>query len=187
MNWGATILTILQKCGINHFMNGVFQSRKNSIPQANDDDEKGEKKMALQIKKESPPNSNVIPFYTTAEISQFQLHTFYRPLRDTSEQYLKDVGGKGAELIRKVMAIPGINTVSISPYKLSLIRSSSLFKWEDIEPIAEKAIKAVFGGEREEVKYLSLAEIPITVILSEPWKRLGWLIRKAWHRITNLV
>ena len=143
--------------------------------------------MALQIKKESFPNPDVIAFHTTTEISQYQIHTFYRPLRDSSEQYLKDVGEKGAELVRKTMAIHGIKTVTIEPYELTLIRSSSLFKWEKIVPIAEKAIKVIFGGEREEVKYLSLAEIPLAVILAEPWKRLGWLIRKAWYRIPNLA
>jgi len=143
--------------------------------------------MALQIKKESFPNSDVITFHTTAEISQYQIHTFYRPLRDSSERYLQDVGKKGAELVRKVMAIPGIKTVVIEPYELTLTRSSSFFKWGDIEPVAEKTIKVIFGREREDVKYLSLAEIPVAVILTEPFKRLGWLIRKAWYRIPNLA
>jgi len=144
--------------------------------------------MALQILEELQRNdSNLMHLHTTVEISQYCINSFYRPLRDTSEEYLEKVGEKGAELVRRVIAIPGVKELFIHPYELTLVRSSSLFEWEDIVPAAKKAIKVIFGREREEVKYLSLAEIPIIVILVEPWKRLGWLIRKAWYRIPNLA
>ena len=143
--------------------------------------------MALQIQKEFFPNPECMEFHVNVEISQSVIQSFYRPLRPTSDTYLKEVGEKGAKLITRVMAIPGVTEVSITPYSLFLSKDSSLFQWKEIELSVEKALRIIFGGEREEVKYLSLAKIPLVVILAEPFKRLGQLIRNAWYRIPNLA
>ena len=148
---------------------------------------KKEVKMALKIQTEFFPNTSCMRFHLMVEISQVNYQSFDRPLRPTSDQYLEMVGEKGAELVKKVMAIPGVINVSIGPYRLTVTRDSSLFGWTEIASSTEKAIKVIFGGEREEVKYLSIAEIPLAVILAEPFKRLGWLIRNAWYRIPNLA
>jgi len=148
--------------------------------------------MTLPILSEFTRNPNQMEFHVRVEISKRPIESFCRPLRPSSEKYLAEVGEKGAELVRMVMAIPGVIEVFISPYRLT-IRKGSLFEWKEIAHDVEKAIKVVFGGEkeREEIKYLSLAEIPLSVILTEPFKRLGWIIRKmirdAWYRIPNLA
>lgn len=144
--------------------------------------------MALQIKSEVCPNSEYCNIHVKVEISQTNYQSFYRPLRSSSNSYLEEVGEKGAELVRRAIGIPGVTEVMISPYELSL-RKALLFDWKKIIPPAEKALKEIFGREkeREEAKYLSLSQIPIGVIFSEPWKRLGWLIRKVWYRIPNLA
>lgn len=132
-------------------------------------------------------NPNVTEFHVRVEISESVHQSFYRPLRSSSDIYLKEIGDKGAKLVKKVMVIPGVNEVIIEPYSLCIFKASTLFKWGEIEPRVEKAIKVVFGGEREEVNYLSLTEIPLSVLLLEPLKRLGRLIRNAWYRIPNLA
>ena len=141
--------------------------------------------MALQISMEFVPNPNVMLVHVTEEMSECPSQAFQRPLRPSSDKYLAEMGEKGAELVRRILAIPGVVDVSIHPYKLR-IEKAPLFQWKKIELRTEKALKQIFGGEREEVNYLSLTEIPISVILTEPFKRLGGFFRNAWHRIPNL-
>lgn len=126
-------------------------------------------------------NPDFLHFYVNVEISKTRIKSFYRPLRSTSDAYLVEVGEKGAELVKRVMAIPGVSKIFIEPYELC-IHKTPLFNWEDIVPRIEKAIREIFGGERGErsIGYLSIAEIPLAVILKEPFKRLGWTVRKTF-------
>lgn len=86
-----------------------------------------------EIKVETHPNEDIRTYHTNFEISNSHLEIFYRPLRESSDEYLKKVGRKGSILIRRLMKIPGITEIFSAPYSVG-VKKGQNFIWGEIEP-----------------------------------------------------
>lgn len=106
--------------------------------------------MVPKIVVESVPNPNFRNYHVNTEISQVPTLDFWRPLRESSKEYLERAGEVGSTLLRKVFDIPGVNHVIMEPYVLSVIKGEA-FDWEEVEPPVLEAIKQAFGELEQEV------------------------------------
>jgi len=86
-----------------------------------------------EIKVETHSNRDFRTYHTNFQISNSHLEIFYRPLRESSNEYLKKVGRKGSTLIQRVMEIPGITGIFSAPYSVGVEKGQN-FIWEEIEP-----------------------------------------------------
>lgn len=84
------------------------------------------------VKVEIVPNPNIRIFHTNFEISKSHIQIFYRPLRESSKEYLTKIGRKGATIVRRLFKIPGVTEVFVHPYSLG-IKKGECFKWDEIE------------------------------------------------------
>ncbi len=124
--------------------------------------EKKKKIMPRIVIENNLPNSDVRNYHTTAEISHYSIHNFWRPLRrQSSDSYLEQVGRIGTQLLMDIFAISGVNEVFIKPYELHVSKGKA-FDWEDIEPAIIEALKVTFvTGKPEEIEVIRAgAEIP---------------------------
>lgn len=121
--------------------------------------------MKARIIVERVPNPHCMVFHATAELSQSPLQDFRRPLRPHSEEYLKEVGEHGAKVVRDVIATPGVDNVTISPYHLQIIKGEA-FDWADIEPAIIEALRSLF-----QTKYEMAAE---SVEVTEKYEGSKW-------------
>ena len=103
----------------------------------------------IKIRKLTGAEANSRIFYTTTEISQTQIENFWRPLRDSSSEYLKKVGPVGTELLKKILALQGVEEVWIHPYEIFVIIGEA-FDWEDIEPRIIEFLKKTFVETKPE-------------------------------------
>ena len=102
-----------------------------------------EESTPLPYEVEIVPNQNMRNYNTNFEISKSHIQIFYRPLRESSKEYLTEVGRKGATIVRRLFRIPGVTEVFINPYRLWIIKGEC-FKWNDIEPkVIETIMKSV--------------------------------------------
>ena len=90
-------------------------------------------------------------FSTNFEISKAQTRDFWRPLRDSSEEHLTEIGLDGAKLVRKLMDIPGVTEIWIHPYQVT-VKIGKAFDWVErdgsginLEDKIEKIFEDVFG------------------------------------------
>lgn len=77
-------------------------------------------------------------------VSHTSIEDFRRPLRDSSERYLNEVGYPGNQIIKKLFDIPGVIEVWVHPYYLS-VEIAKMFNWEESSPKIEKAFEDVLG------------------------------------------
>ena len=101
--------------------------------------------MKARIVIEQCPNPHFQEFHCTALLSEARRQEFKRPLRDSSEKYLKLLGEKGAGLIHTLFGIAGVAEVFISPYEITVVKGEA-FDWKDIQPETLEALKAVFAA-----------------------------------------
>jgi len=87
----------------------------------------------VSYKVEIVPNPNMRIFHTNFEISESHIQVFYRPLRESSEEYLTKIGRIGATIVRRLFRIPGVTRVFVHPYSLD-IEKGECFEWNQIEP-----------------------------------------------------
>jgi hypothetical protein len=87
-------------------------------------------------------------FSTNFEVSRTQIQDFWRPLRDSSEQYLKEIGSDGARLVRKLMDLPGVTEIWIHPYEVT-VEISKAFDWNsmNLQNRIEEVFEEVFGSD----------------------------------------
>lgn len=71
-----------------------------------------------------------VRFHTNFEVSQSVIEDFRRPLRDSSESYLKKIGYDGATLVRQLMALPGVTEVWMQPYEVT-VTIAQAFSWTE--------------------------------------------------------
>lgn len=100
--------------------------------------------MVPKIIIESQPDPNYRRYYINTEISQSPRLDFWRPLRESSEFFLKQAGEIGSTLIRKVFNIPGVIYVFIKPYELAVTKGEA-FDWEEVETPVLEVLKETFG------------------------------------------
>lgn len=95
-------------------------------------DDEEELKMDAVIHIVSFPNSRVKDFNVNRVISKSHIERFFRPLRDSSGEYLKNTGSLGSLLVREILRLPGVTTVTIQPYTIG-IEISPAHDWTSIE------------------------------------------------------
>jgi hypothetical protein len=78
------------------------------------------------------PNPEIKSFLTTEEISAPRLEHFKRPLDNDSEGVLGELGLIGAQIVKDIMAIPGVMEIRIKPKEIRMKKERSS-SWEDIE------------------------------------------------------
>ncbi|MCL5016506.1 MAG: NifU N-terminal domain-containing protein [Patescibacteria group bacterium] len=89
------------------------------------------------------PNESIREYNVRVEISQSPRESFQRPLRDSSETYLTAVGEVGADLVRRLMAVPGVTEVAIYPYTVRITKAPS-FSWEETEALVKKELYRLY-------------------------------------------
>lgn len=80
-----------------------------------------------------------IKINTTAQISNTNFQGFDWPLRESSEKFLEMVGNPGSEMVRMIMDLEGIVSVSIKRYRI-FVTIGNLFNKEEI---AENLVQIV--------------------------------------------
>jgi len=96
-------------------------------------------------------------FHFNVEISQSKFQDFWRPLDESSDEYLKIVGKPGSALIRAAIQMDGVARVYIRPYELQ-IRKGEAFEWEDIEAKIIEVLTKIFSERGDEIEINPLEE-----------------------------
>lgn len=89
-----------------------------------------------------------LAFNTTFEVSADTTNMFRRPLRESSNRYLARVGDPGASIVKAVLSLPGICSVTIESYEIRVEKGEAFdWVWEGIDLKAKilEAITAAFG------------------------------------------
>jgi len=119
-----------------------------------------------RIRIEQPGNPLCKIFHSNMEISE-GIEIFDRPLRESSEAPLGRVGVLGTQLVREIIAMAGITSITVSPYSLNVFIGDA-FDWDQCRVDAVVAVlkRVAFGAEPddESVKvaaYLPLRQAPL--------------------------
>ena len=78
------------------------------------------------------PNREIKSFLTSEEIVPPRVEYFKRPLDKDSEENLKYLGVIGVQIVKEIMAIPGVMEIRIKPKEIRM-KKEPFFSWEDIE------------------------------------------------------
>lgn len=102
--------------------------------------------MNAVIRVERFNNDRIREYNVNRVISESNSERFYRPLRESSEEYLKKIGNLGVRLVRAALRLPGVIKVGIEPYTFC-IEISLAHGWDSIEPSIIRLLeKEVFPG-----------------------------------------
>ncbi len=102
--------------------------------------------MSERIVIEQVPNSDLLVFHATVELSAVSDADFWRPLEKWQEEKLKQVGDAGEKLARTILAIKGVNALGLRIYT-ARVEKGSAFGWENIRPQVVSAILTVFEAK----------------------------------------
>lgn len=110
---------------------------------------KGLVDLNIVIEKRGDPQCRM--FHPNTRISLTPHDTIFSELNALEEERFNRLGPIGASLVKKVLAIPGVFTVSISDDYLfvSINRDAT---WEKVEPAVIDAFRDALGRKKEEVK-----------------------------------
>ena len=112
--------------------------------------ESGSEKMEpIILIEDSGPEYKIFNF--TSEVINYS-RIFRKPF-NVSEDDAKKIGEDGANFLNCLFQIPGIITVIIEPYKIT-IKRNIVFNWEWIEPKVLEIIKERFGENKDKVKII---------------------------------
>jgi hypothetical protein len=103
----------------------------------------------IMIEKRGDPQCRM--FHLNTRISLIPHDTVFSELNALEEERFNRLGPIGASLVKKVLTIPGVFTVSVSNDYLfvSINRAAS---WEKVEPAVIDAFRDALGRMKEEVK-----------------------------------
>ncbi len=99
------------------------------------------------------PNPEIKSFTTMESISPPRVEYFKNPLNKEKEESLNHLGIIGAQIVKEVMAIPGVNEIRIKPKEIRMKKELNA-SWDDIEDkvcqilnraLKRKGIKIVKG------------------------------------------
>ena len=86
------------------------------------------------------PNPEIKSFITMEPISPPRVEYFKKPLNTESEESLKQLGIIGAQIVKEVMAIPGVKEIRIKPKEIRMKKELNA-SWDDIEDKVCKILK----------------------------------------------
>lgn len=105
-------------------------------------------KARIRVQSFPSPETDILVFHTTAQLSESHVQSFKRPIRPHSQRYLEEVGEYGAALVHVLLAMDGVTEVCIQPYEM-MVRKGSAFDWIDIVPGVIDALKALYTAKYE--------------------------------------
>jgi len=115
-------------------------------------------KSVIVVQDASPNEDDMKIFHTRFEISNSVIEIFMRPLRPSSEPYLREVGVPGKYLVRELMSLDGVTEVCIQPYEISIHISPS-YSFDEVTPQVLEMLKMYTPEnmleEREFVSYVT--------------------------------
>jgi len=79
------------------------------------------------------PNTEIRSYLTSDEISKYRGEIFTAQDGDAFEARLKSLGTIGGQVVREVLAIPGVRKVEIKPRELR-VQKEPPASWDEIEP-----------------------------------------------------
>ncbi len=109
------------------------------------------KVMKPQIVICSHPNPHLRAYHVNWKISQRPTVRFDRPLGESQEERLANLGEAGATVVREVLAAVGTTEVIISPSEI-VVSKGPAFDWTEMEPTILASLKKTFGGNAEDVE-----------------------------------
>ena len=90
------------------------------------------------------PNPEIKSFLTRVAISAPRVEKFQRPLQQDREADLKGLGVIGAQIVRDIMKVPGVQEIHIKPKEIRMKKELSS-SWNEIEArileILERALR----------------------------------------------
>lgn len=102
------------------------------------------------------PNPEMKSFLTTVEISTPRVEHFKKPLDKDSENILKQLGIIGAQIVKEIMAIPGVMEIRIKPKEIRMKKERSS-SWEEIE---ERVLEILNRAVRKKQIKVVRSQIP---------------------------
>ena len=87
------------------------------------------------------PNPEIKSFTTMESISPPRVEYFKNPLNKESKESVRQLGIIGAQIVKEVMAIPGVNEIRIKPKEIRM-RKEEDASWDDIEERVCKILKS---------------------------------------------
>jgi hypothetical protein len=95
------------------------------------------------------PNPEIKSFTTMESISPPRVEYFKNPLNKESEESVKQLGIIGAQIVKEVMAIQGVNEIRIKPKEIRMKKDLNA-SWDDIEEKVCKILKRAL--QKKEIK-----------------------------------
>ena len=78
------------------------------------------------------PNREMKSFLTQVELSPPRLEHFKKPLDTESQAILAQLGLIGSQLVKEIMALPGVMSLRIKPKEI-MVKKEVSASWEDIQ------------------------------------------------------
>lgn len=85
------------------------------------------------------PNPEIKSFITMEPISPPRVEYFKKPLNARSDVLLKKLGVIGSQIVKEVMAIPGVKEIRIKPKEIRMKKEEDA-SWNDIEDMVCKIL-----------------------------------------------
>lgn len=78
------------------------------------------------------PNREMKSFLTSMEVSPPLVERFRKPLTEASQPILKKLGLIAGQLVKEIIALPGVVEVEIKPKEI-MVKKDSAASWEDLQ------------------------------------------------------
>ena len=102
------------------------------------------KRGSKRVKIYDHPNPEIKSFLTQVEISAPRVEKFRTPLKKDREADLNGLGAIGAQIVRDIMKVPGVQEIHMKPKEIRMKKELSS-SWQDIEEkileILERALR----------------------------------------------
>jgi hypothetical protein len=85
-----------------------------------------------QIRVYRHPNPEIRSYLSAEDLTTPRVEHFQGPPDQITEDRLKSLGTIGAQIVRDVMAIPGVREIRIKPKEIRMTKQTGA-SWEDIE------------------------------------------------------
>ena len=95
------------------------------------------------------PNPEIKSFTTMESISPPRVEHFTNPMNTLSEESLKQLGSIGSQIVKEVMAIPGVKEIRIKPKEIRMKKELNA-SWDDIEDKVCRILKRAI--RKKEIK-----------------------------------
>jgi len=78
------------------------------------------------------PNPEMKSFLTPVEVSPPRVENFKKPLTEASQPILRQLGLIGSQIVKEIIALPGVMEVQIKPKEI-LVKKEVSASWEDLQ------------------------------------------------------